>query len=92
MKINGRLNFFIKLAIAVFICFCIVTIVKLQFEYNQLREEEKNLKAQIVKVEDNIERLENELAAPFDDEYVVRIAREKLNYCLPEEIIFYSDR
>jgi hypothetical protein len=31
------------------------------------------------------------LDAPLDDEFKIRIAREKLGMCFPDEIIFYSD-
>ena len=42
--------------------------------------------------EDRIERLKEELEQPMTDEYIMRIAREKLGYYLPDEVIFYNDR
>ena len=86
------MNFFVKAAILVLAAFCVVTIVRLQFEFNDLREQENELKAKIEASRDHIEEIQNDLDAPFDEEYIVRVAREKLNYYLPEEIIFYSDR
>ena len=42
--------------------------------------------------EEEIERIREELDHEMDDDYIMRIAREKLNYYLPDEIIFYNDR
>jgi cell division protein FtsB len=40
---------------------------------------------------DNIDRLEYLVDAPLDDEYKVRLAREKLGMCFPDEIIFHTE-
>ena len=92
MKNSARLNFFIKLTILVVICFCAVNIIRLRTEYNSLRATEAELRAQKEEYEEQIDRLKDELAQPMDDEYVMRIAREKLGYYLPDEIIFFNDR
>ena len=92
MKSSARLNFFIKLTILVVICFCAVNIIRLRTEYNSLRATEAELRAQKEEYEERIERLKEELDHPMDDEYVMRIAREKLGYYLPDEIIFFNDR
>ena len=89
---NARLNFFIKLTILVVICFCAINIIRLRTEYNSLIEAQNKLEQQKEAYEEEIERLKSELERPMDDEYVMRIAREKLNYYLPDEIIFYNDR
>lgn len=89
---NARLNFFIKLTILVVICFCAVNIIRLRTEYNSLIEAQNKLEQQKEAYEEEIERLKSELERPMDDEYVMRIAREKLNYYLPDEVIFYNDR
>ncbi len=92
MKKGARLNFFIKLTILVVICFCAVNIIRLRTEYNSLRATEAELLQQKEEYQDEIDRLKEELAHPIDDEYVMRIAREKLNYYLPDEVIFFNDR
>lgn len=89
---KSRMNFFIKAAIITFICFCLVTIIKLQFTFNELKQTNAELQKQIDNYEFSIEELDDQLERPFDRDYIIRIAREKLNYCLPDEIIFYSDR
>jgi len=42
-------------------------------------------------VQANIDELQNKLDTPFDDEYIIELAKEKLGYCLPDEIIFIND-
>ena len=34
------------------------------------------------------DELENKLNAPFDKEYIISVANEKLDYCFPEEVFF----
>ena len=40
---------------------------------------------------DSVDRLEYLVDAPLDDEYKVRVAREKLGMCFPDEIIFHTE-
>ena len=75
----------------VFILFCTVTIIQMQFEFNALKEDKAEVEAQIKAYELKIDELQARLEEDFDTEYIMRIAREKLNFRLPEEIIFYND-
>ncbi len=92
MKKTARLNFFVKLTIIVVICFCVVNIIRLRSDYNSLRDREAELLKEREAYEEEIERIREELDHEMDDDYIMRIAREKLNYYLPDEIIFYNDR
>lgn len=85
-------NIFIKAAVLAFVSFCTVTIVKLQFDFNDLRRQRDELKAMIEEQEEYIEGLEERLNSPFDKDYIISIAREKLGYCMPDEIIFFNDK
>ncbi len=85
-------NVFAKLAIITVMCFCIINIVKLQMQYNELKEQAAQLELEKTQYENSIDQINTELNSEFDDEYVMRIAREKLNYYLPDEIIFYNDK
>lgn len=92
MNSGGRLNFFVKLTILVVICFCAVNIIMLRADYNDLRDREADLLLEKQQYEYAIEKLKSDLNHEMDNEYIIRIAREKLNYYLPDEIIFYNDR
>lgn len=92
MRYSKKFSFFAKLTILVVICFCVVNIVKLRFDYNELRDREAELSAQKQQYEEKIDQLQSDLNHEMDNDYIMRIAREKLNYYLPDEIIFYNNR
>ncbi len=80
-----------KIAIAIAVVFCVVRIVSYQIEYSNLKAQQADIQEKIEYYTERVDELENKLEAPFDDEYIIKVAKEKLNYCLPEEIIFYND-
>ncbi|MBQ4562419.1 MAG: septum formation initiator family protein [Clostridia bacterium] len=86
-----RTNIFVKVAVIIVILVCLITILKLQIQFNSLNEEKKVLTSQVEEYREDIEELKAEMERPFDDEYVIRVAREKLGYHLPDEIIYYND-
>ena len=88
---NGS-SFFLKIAIVLFMVFSIVMILKLQQEFSELEKKHADLKVQIDEYEERIAELQYELDRPFDNEYIVEIARKKLNYHLPDEIIFENQK
>ena len=66
-------------------------VINLQVQMNELRGE---LDARIEKaqlIQDNIDELELRIAAPIDEEYIERVARDQLGYRKPNEIIFVND-
>lgn len=69
----------------------VVSVVKLQLEYNSLKMRRDVLAAEIQATSERIEMLQTTLDTPFDDEYIIKIAREKLNLRLPEEIVYYNN-
>jgi len=92
MKNTGRINFFVKCTILTVICFCVITTIQLKSDYNNLKLQAMELQNTIEQKKDEIEEIERQISSPFDEDYIIRIAREKLNYCMPDEIIFYNDR
>ena len=69
----------------------VVSIVKLQLEYNSLQVRRDALLAEIQNTGERMEMLQSSLDMPFNDEYIIKIAREKLNLRLPEEIVYYNN-
>ncbi len=84
-------NIFVRLAVLVLLVTMLVMAARLLMEYNELRERAAQLRLQIEESTHEIEALQAQLDAPFDEDYVIRIAKEKLNLSLPQEIIFYND-
>jgi cell division protein FtsB len=68
--------------------FSIVMIVKLQQDFGELEVKHQQLKSKIDEYEERISELQYELDRPLDNEYIIEIARKKMNYHLPDEIIF----
>lgn len=81
----------VKIALTVFMVFCLVTIFKLKLELDALERERVEIQTQVDEARDYLRRLENRLSEKYDEEYIQKVAREKLNLVLPEEIIFYND-
>lgn len=63
----------------------------LWMRYNETREKSDQLAKEVAAAKEENDRLREEIAAPFNDEYVRRVARRALGYCLPGEIIYFSD-
>ncbi|MEE1356679.1 MAG: septum formation initiator family protein [Clostridia bacterium] len=88
---NRNSNVVLKLGAVLFVLIGIFTVARLEMKYNDIETQRQELEQQYKLNNEMIEELERELEAEFDDEYVVKIAKEKLNLCLPEEVIFYND-
>lgn len=59
-------------------------------KYNELKQEKEKLQEQIQQHQDDINKLNRDIVAPMDDEYIIKVAREKLNLYFPDETIFYG--
>ena len=59
-------------------------------KYNEYRDKIDELSAQKVAYVESIERIQYELDQEFDDAYVEKIAKEKLNLCRPDEVVYYN--
>ena len=77
--------------LALFLTFAIVYFLWSLMQYNEAMEKKQEKEAYVIELKNDIQRLEYMVDAPLDDEFKIRIAREKLGMCFPDEIIFYSD-
>ncbi|MBQ7474573.1 MAG: septum formation initiator family protein [Clostridia bacterium] len=88
-SITGNIVF--KAAVILFAALCIATVVRLQLKNNGLKADTASLKEKIEEEENRVRELKSKLDAPFDEEYVIELAKEKLHLRLPDEIVFYTD-
>ncbi|MBR0232349.1 MAG: septum formation initiator family protein [Clostridia bacterium] len=65
--------------------------INLQVQIRDLRVEREKRAAQLQTLQDSIDELELRIATPIDDKYIERIARDRLGYRKPGEIIYYND-
>lgn len=84
-------NIALKLAVLIFAIFCAATIVRLQLKNNSIKDDVVELEKQIQAEEEINNELKNKIDEPFDEDYIIEIAKDKLNLRLPEEVIFYND-
>ena len=84
-------SFFTKVAFFVFVGFCAITLFQL---YGQLTDYKNQITAaeeEIAYYQAQIEALNRELATPIDYTYIRKIAKSKLNFSMPDDIIIYND-
>jgi len=90
-KDKNTLYTLLKVFVALLFVFSIVFFLWSVMKYNKLLEEKEDKAAYISELKENIDELEYLVEMPLDDEYKIRIAREKLGMCFPDEMIFYTD-
>lgn len=84
------MNFLVRAAFAFFVAASVFISVKTLMSYNDLREKTVRLDEKRAEYSENIERLKYELSREIDDDYVIEIAKEKLNLCMPDEVVYYN--
>lgn len=84
-------NVVVRFAFGIILIFLIFSVINMQYELKELNERKLEVQEQIKDVEDNIQEIKIRLDAPRTDEYIERVAREKLGYRKPNEIIFFNN-
>lgn len=84
-------SFIVRIASLLFVSFCFVTIIRLQFDNNDVKADMARMNEQIIEAEDELEELKRLAEKPFNDEYVEEVARNELDLRDPGEIVFYND-
>ncbi len=72
--------------------FAVVFFLWSLMNYNEIMEETIDQKAKIEVLNDEIEQMQYLVDAPLDNDYKMRVAREKLGMCFPDEIIFHTQQ
>ena len=60
-------------------------------QYNEAMEKKTEKEEYVKELRNDIQQLQYMVDAPLDDEFKIRVAREKLGMCFPDEIIYYGD-
>ena len=87
MKKRG--NLFLRIAITVLLIVSTVTLVQNRIRINELREQKELLEETVEGLNERIDEIRYDLSHELTDEYIERIARDRLNMHLPGEIVFY---
>ena len=90
-KEKNSLYALLKVFVALLFIFSLVFFIWSVMKYNKLLEEKEDKARYISELREEIDELEYLVDMPLDDEYKIRIARERLGMCFPDEMIFYTD-
>ena len=74
-----------------FLIFSIVYFLWSLMQYNEAMEKKEEKEEYVKELRNDIQQLQYMVDAPLDDEFKIRVAREKLGMCFPDEIIYYGD-
>jgi cell division protein FtsB len=69
--------------------FAVVFFLWSLMNYNEIMKNTDEQKQKIEQLTDEIEQMQYLVDAPLDNDYMMRIAREKLGMCFPDEVIFH---
>ncbi len=81
----------VKLASAAILVVLFISVVNMQLNLKNLREEKAELENQITELRDNIDETKYRLSEEADEKYIERYVRQVLGYRYPNEILFYND-
>ena len=84
-------SIFVKISLALLTVIFVIMVLSLSLKYNELTKKRDQLKAQVEQEQLELEKLLDEVNAEYNDESIIKIAREELGYRLPDEIIYYNN-
>ncbi len=84
-------SIFVKISLALLTVIFVIMVLSLSLRYNELTRKRDQLKAQVEQEQLELEKLIDEVNADYNDEYIIKIAREELGYRMPDEVIYYNN-
>jgi cell division protein FtsB len=88
---KGILSSAMRAFVVLLFVFAVVFFLWSVMKYNQIMDEKAEKEAYLEEIQDEIDELKYLVEMPLDDAYKIRIARERLGMCFPDEIIYYTD-
>ena len=88
---KSKMSTAVGVFLALLLIFAVVYFLWSLMQYNEEMERKTEKEAYVAELKDDIQRLQYMVDAPLDDEFKIRIARDKLGMCFPDEIIFYGN-
>ncbi|MGN1346662.1 MAG: septum formation initiator family protein [Eubacteriales bacterium] len=90
MKLLSK-NMFVRFAALIVAVVCVTSLILLRLDNNEKKMRADALREEVEEMQNYISELEADLEKPFDEEYVAKIAHDKLGMRYPQEVIFYSE-
>ena len=88
---KSKIHIMVKAFLAILLVFSLTYFLWSLMQYNEAMEKKAEKEAYLAQLKGDIQQLQYMVDAPLDDEFKIRIAREKLGMCFPDEIIYYGD-
>ena len=88
---KSKVNMIVRIFLGFLLVFAVVYFLWSLMQYNDAMKTKEEKQAYVESLRDEIQRLEYMVDAPLDDEFKIRIAREKLGMCFPDEIIYHTE-
>ena len=86
---KSKIHIAIRVFLILLLVFSIVYFLWSFMQYNEAMTDKAEKEAYVVELKNDIQQLKYMVDAPLDDEFKIRIAREKLGMCFPDEIIYF---
>jgi len=87
---KSNVSILIRVFLVLLFIFSIIFFLWSLMQYNKTMESKAEKQAYIEQLSDDVEQLRYLVDAPLDDAFKIRIAREKLGMCFPDEIIYHT--
>jgi len=81
----------VRIFLILLLTFAVLYFLWSLMQYNEAMEKKAEKEEYVKELKNDIQQLQYMVDAPLDDEFKIRIAREKLGMCFPDEIIYYGD-
>jgi cell division protein FtsB len=91
VETKGGASMMIRVFLILLFIFAVAFFLWSLMRYNEIMDQKKENEVRIEQMEEDNARLRYLVEAPLDDAYKIRIAREKLGMCFPDEIVFYTE-
>lgn len=88
MKKKKKVGLATKIFVAIFSVYAAFTLVSLQLQISNKREEQRRLQEQLETQQTKNAELEDIVSGDQDEEYIAKIARDSLDYIFPGEKVY----
>jgi len=80
-----------RVALIAVVLVLIIGAVSFRMKQNELAEKAAVLEEQKNTLQNHVDEMKTDLESPFDEEYVAKIAKDKLGLRYPQEIVYYGN-
>ena len=80
-----------RVALIAVVLVLVIGAVSFRMKQNELAEKAAVLEEQKNTLQNHVDEMKTDLESPFDEEYVAKIAKDKLGLRYPQEIVYYGN-